>query len=52
MARKHPSEWFSFNGAVYTPATWEGWVATGVGVLVIASLSTLGVLIAGGQVFH
>ena len=52
MERKTPGEWFYFNGAVYFPASWEGWVVLGIGVALIAGLGSLGVLWAGGQVFH
>lgn len=46
------SEWFSFNGSVYVPVTWQGWATLGIAIAVVTGASSLCVLLAGGSVFH
>ncbi|WP_181158263.1 hypothetical protein [Microbacterium sp. MYb64] len=46
------SEWFSFNGSVSVPVTWQGWATLGIAIAAVAGAASLCVLLAGGSVFH
>ncbi|WP_460523935.1 hypothetical protein [Humibacter antri] len=52
MSRRRQGPWFSFTGSNYLPASWQGWVTVLVGVVIVASLTVVGILVSGGQVFH